>query len=169
MGTRNNTHNTIQQHTLLMLLLCVTYEPSYYTLCHYTDRIKCRWKLYGEESKRWKKTRYVTSKFSRGSDQRLEKRQYIYQAVFIKHLNVVGMLHIKIELDHSMSQASHAVHGPIVLCPILCQNDRSPIYHILISPSTCTCCALFQMITLLYRLKNHHEYSLHITQNGAHC
>ena len=27
-GTRNNTHNTIQQHTLLMLLLCVTYEPS---------------------------------------------------------------------------------------------------------------------------------------------
>ena len=29
MGTRNNTHNTIQQHTLLMLLLCVTYEPSY--------------------------------------------------------------------------------------------------------------------------------------------
>ena len=25
----NNTHNTIQQHTLLMLLLCVTYEPSY--------------------------------------------------------------------------------------------------------------------------------------------
>ena len=31
-GTRNNTHNTIQQHTLLMLLLCVTYEPSYYTV-----------------------------------------------------------------------------------------------------------------------------------------
>ena len=28
-GTRNNTHNTIQLHTLLMLLLCVTYEPSY--------------------------------------------------------------------------------------------------------------------------------------------
>ena len=25
-GTRNNTHNTIQQHTLLMLLLCVTYD-----------------------------------------------------------------------------------------------------------------------------------------------
>ena len=27
-GTRNNTHNTIQLHTLLMLLLCVIYEPS---------------------------------------------------------------------------------------------------------------------------------------------
>ena len=38
-GTRNNTHNTIQQHTLLMLLLCATYEPSYKTRRHTTTSI----------------------------------------------------------------------------------------------------------------------------------